>query len=74
MSSPESQFVEHKQSLGELKAIIESVAAFATYQGGTIRIGIRPNGDQVGIQLGRTTLEDLTFDIKLNTDPPQFPG
>ena len=74
MEVPESQFVEYKQSLGELKEIIESVAAFATCQGGTIRIGIRPNGEPVGVQIGRTTLEDLARDIKLNTDPPQFPS
>lgn len=70
----ESQFVEHKQTLSELKSIIESVAAFATCQGGTIRIGIGPNGEAVGVQIGRTTLEDLARDIKLNTDPPQFPS
>jgi len=74
MTIPESQFVENKQSLGELKDIIDSVASFATCQGGTIRIGIRPNGDHVGVQIGRTTLEDLARDIKLNTDPPQFPS
>lgn len=74
MDVPESQFVEHKQSLGELKDIIESVAAFATCQGGTIRIGIRPNGEPAGVQIGHTTLEDLARDIKLNTDPPQFPS
>lgn len=72
MEVPESQFLEHKQSLGELKDIIESVAAFATCQGGNIRIGIRPNGDPLGVQIGRTTLEDLARDIKLNTDPAQF--
>jgi len=74
MEVPESQFVEHKQSLGELKEIIESVAAFATCQGGTIRIGIRSNGEKIGVQIGRTTLEDLARDIKQNTDPPQFPS
>ena len=74
MTILESQFVEDKQSLGELKSIIESVAAFATCQGGTIRIGIRPDGEPVGVQIGRTTLEDLARDIKLNTDPPQFPS
>ena len=72
MTIPESQFVENKQSLTELKAIIESVAAFATCQGGTDPHGFRPDGDPVGVQIGRTTLEDLARDIKLYTDPPQF--
>lgn len=74
MSIPESQFSEDKQSLGELQAIIETVAAFATCQGGTIRVGIKPNGERAGVGIGRTTLEDLARDIKLNTDPPQFPS
>jgi hypothetical protein len=42
MSIPESQFSEDKQSLGEMKAIVETVAAFATCEGGTIRVGIKP--------------------------------
>lgn len=74
MSIPESQFNEDKQSLGELQAIVETVAAFATCQGGTIRVGIRPNGERAGVEIGRTTLEDLARDIKLHTDPPQFPS
>ena len=74
MGIPESQFSEDKQSLGELQSIVETVAAFATCQGGTIRVGIKPNGERVGVEIGRTTLEDLARDIKLNTDPPQFPS
>jgi ATP-dependent DNA helicase RecG len=74
MSIPESQFSEDKQSLGEMKAIVETVAAFATCEGGTIRVGIKPTGERIGVEIGRTTLEDLARDIKLNTDPPQFPS
>ena len=74
MSIPESQFSEDKQSLGEMQAIIETVAAFATCQGGTIHVGIKPNGERAGVEIGRTTLEDLARDIKLHTDPPQFPS
>ena len=33
---PESERVEWKQSLGEWKEIVETCAAFATAQGGTI--------------------------------------
>ena len=71
---PESQFSEDKQSLGEIKAIVETVAALASCQGGTIRVGITPTGECVGVEIGRTTLEDLARDIKLNTEPPQFPS
>ena len=74
MSIPESQFSEDKQSLGEMQAIVETVAAFASCQGGTVRVGITPHGERIGVEIGRTTLEDLARDIKLNTDPPQFPS
>ena len=74
MSIPESQFSEDKQSLGEMHAIVETVAAFASGEGGTIRVGINANGERIGVEIGRTTLEDLARDIKMNTDPPQFPS
>jgi len=70
---PESETVEWKQSLGEWEEIVETCAAFATAQGGTIYIGIRPNGEYLGVQIGKGTIEDLVNKIKLNTDPPQFP-
>ncbi len=74
VNMPESQFSEDKQSLGEMQAVVETVAAFASCQGGTIRVGITPHGERVGVKIGRTTLEDLARDIKQNTDPPQFPS
>ena len=74
MTASESQFLEYKTSLGEIKSIVESVAAFATSQGGTICVGIAPDGKRVGVQLGRTTLEDLARDIKINTEPQQYPS
>jgi ATP-dependent DNA helicase RecG len=70
----EYENIEYKQSLSELRAIIETVAAFATTQGGTVRIGQAPDGRHVGVQLGRNTLENLANDIKHNTSPAQFPS
>ena len=70
----EYQNWENKQSLMERREIVKSVAAFATSQGGTIRIGIAPNGQRKGIELGKGTLEQLANDIKTNVDPPQFPS
>lgn len=72
--NPESENIECKQSLGELRAIIETVAAFASAQGGTIRIGEAPDGNRVGVQVGHNTLENLANDLKRNTDPAQFPS
>lgn len=70
----EGEHIEHKQSLNEWKAIVESVAAFATVKGGRVRIGITPEGARIGVQVGRGTLEDLANKIKTNTDPPQYPS
>lgn len=50
------------------------MAAFATTKGGIVRIGIGPKGENVGVQLGKGTLEDLSNKIKQNTDPPQYPS
>jgi len=69
----ESETVEWKQSLGEWKEIVETCAAFATAQGGTIYVGISPKGERIGVRIGHGTLEDLANKIKLNTEPPQYP-
>jgi ATP-dependent DNA helicase RecG len=69
----ESHRLETKQSLAERDGIVETVAAFATADGGVIRVGVRPDGERVGVQLGRGTLENLANEIKQNTEPPQYP-
>jgi ATP-dependent DNA helicase RecG len=66
---PESETVEWKRSPGEWKEIVETCAAFATSRGGTIYVGIGPNGDRVGVQIGQGTLEDLANKIAQNTNP-----
>jgi len=66
---------ENKLSMNEWKEVAESVAAFATAKGGVVRIGIDPGtGEKRGVQIGRTTLEQLANNIKANTNPPQFPS
>jgi predicted HTH transcriptional regulator len=66
MTAFEYEHIENKQSLNEWREIVESVAAFATAQGGVIRIGISPNGQRVGVQLGQRSLENLADQIKNN--------
>lgn len=70
----ESEAVEHKLSLSDWRAIVETVAALATATGGVIRVGIAPNSDAVGVQIGRTTLERLANQIRENTEPSQYPS
>jgi len=70
----ESQTVEWKQSFGEWKEIVETCAAFATAEGGTIYVGTSPDGKRVGVTVGKGSLEDIANKIKTNTDPAQFPS
>jgi ATP-dependent DNA helicase RecG len=72
-SAVETETLEHKQSLNEWREIVETVAAFATARGGTIRVGVDPGGARVGVQLGQRSLENLADQIKSNTEPPQYP-
>jgi len=74
MSSQESQTHECKRSLAEWREIVETVAALATVDGGTIEVGIDPSGRVVGCDVGKHTLEDLANKIHQNTDPSQAPA
>lgn len=71
---PESDTVEWKKSLGEWKEIVETCAAFASAGGGSIWIGIGPDGHAVGVQVGKGTMEDLANKIAQNTNPRQTPA
>ncbi|MFH1970584.1 MAG: helix-turn-helix domain-containing protein [Verrucomicrobiota bacterium] len=71
---PESETVEWKQSLSEWKEIVETCAAFATAQGGTVYVGISPNGEAVGIDVGKGTMEDIINKIASNTSPRLVPS
>lgn len=73
MAEEETGTIEHKLSLSERREIVESVAAFSSAEGGTILIGVRPDGVRVGVQTGRGSLEGLANEIKQNTDPHTFP-
>lgn len=70
----ESEVSEFKESVGEWKETIQTISAFANTQGGTLLIGIDDEGEMLGIQIGKKTIEDLANKIKENTDPKIFPG
>jgi len=70
----EGERVELKESLGEWKEIVKTCAAFATARGGRIFIGVSDNGQPVGMQIGKGTLEDLTNKIVQNTHPKIVPA
>jgi len=70
----ESEYVEYKPSLSQIKDIVETVAAFSTTEGGRIEIGRDDHGNILGITVGKGTVENLANDIKQNTDPPVYPS
>lgn len=70
----ENERLEYKTSLSEKHEATITLAAFATAQGGEVRFGVTSDGQRVGVQIGKTTLEELANYIKQNTDPPQFPS
>lgn len=69
----ESTTIEWKQSLAEMKEIIEAVAAFANTEGGRIFIGVSPEGKAAGVQIGKGTIEKLVNQIAQNIDPKVHP-
>ncbi|MBI4980685.1 putative DNA binding domain-containing protein [Candidatus Woesearchaeota archaeon] len=75
----ESQTLEFKKSLAEKKEILETISAFANTKGGEIFVGIEENKDGtvkeiVGITIEGKEIENLTNEIKQNTDPVIFPS
>lgn len=59
ISKGESEGIEFKESLGELKEIIETIVAFANKNGGKILIGVRDDGNVIGVKIGKGTIENI---------------
>jgi len=75
----ESQKLEFKKSLGEIKEILETISAFSNTKGGRIIVGVDENKDGsvkevVGVKIKGKEIENLTNEIKQNTDPVVFPS
>lgn len=75
----ESQAIEFKKSLAEINQILETISAFSNTKGGKILVGIEENKDGtikevVGITIKGKEIENLTNEIKQNTDPVIFPS
>ncbi len=69
----ESTTLEWKQSLSEINEIIETVAAFSNTEGGRIIVGVSPQGEVLGVQTGKSTLEKMVNHIAQSTDPKIHP-
>lgn len=69
----ESETAEFKESSSDLNAILETVCAFSNSKGGRVYIGIRDNGEIVGVTIGKKTLEELSSFIRQNSSPKIYP-
>ena len=52
---------------------IESLAAFANAKGGAVYIGMKDNGELVGVQLGKESIQQWINEIKSKTEPSIIP-
>ncbi len=70
----ESETIEFKSSLSEMRRVLETLSAFSNGKGGRVLVGIDDKGHIKGVDIGRNTIENLANDVKRNTDPPLFPS
>lgn len=69
----ETHTVEFKESLSLRDEIGEGISALSNTSGGVIFVGVTDNGEVLGVQIGKKTIEDLANFIKINTDNHAFP-
>ncbi|MBF0479201.1 MAG: putative DNA binding domain-containing protein [Candidatus Omnitrophica bacterium] len=69
IGSGESMTVEWKQTLAEMKEIIETVTAFVNTEGGKIFVGVKDFDNIAGVQIGKGSLEELANKIAQHTEP-----
>lgn len=73
IGAAESTTIEWKKSLSVFHEIMETISAFSNTEGGKILVGISDDGEVLGVQIGKGTIEDLVNKIGQHTDPKVFP-
>ena len=73
IGAAESTTIEWKKSLSVFHEIMETISAFSNTEGGKIFIGVSDDGEVLGVQIGKGTIEDLVNKIGQHTDPKVFP-
>ncbi len=73
LASGESDKVEFKESLAEIKEILKTIVAFANTKGGVILIGVKDDGTVKGIKVGRRSINKLLNEIKNKIKPLILP-
>ncbi|MCD6483826.1 MAG: putative DNA binding domain-containing protein [Candidatus Odinarchaeota archaeon] len=69
----ESETVEFKKSLSEIREIVQTLSAFANTKGGKIIVGVDDSGNITGVTIGKDTIEKLVSTIIQNTNPRVYP-
>lgn len=69
----ESERLELKPSLSQIKEIIQTISAFTNKNGGKIIIGASSKGKILGLQVGKDTVERLTNKIFTSLEPKIYP-
>jgi ATP-dependent DNA helicase RecG len=69
----ENQNKEFKKSLSDIDSILKTITAFANNGGGELNIGIDDDGKEIGISIGKNTIENLSKKISQELSPPIRP-
>ncbi|RLF04836.1 MAG: hypothetical protein DRJ64_06375, partial [Thermoprotei archaeon] len=69
----EGETVEFKRSLAEFREIVETICAFSNTHGGTVLVGVSDDGEVIGTNVGRSTIENLVSRIARETNPRIYP-
>lgn len=73
IKNSESQTIEWKPSLSQVNEVIQTIGAFVNTEGGRIIIGVSKSGKLLGLNIGKSTIEDLSNKIHQNLDPKIHP-
>ena len=65
----ESENIEYKSSLKELKEIMKTICALSNTKGGTIFVGVDDSGKKIGVKIGKNTIENLSNTIRRDITP-----
>ena len=71
MRRGECETIEFKEKFG--REAIETIVAMANTHGGYVLIGVRDDGDVVGMSIGKNTLANWANEISQNTEPRIIP-
>jgi predicted HTH transcriptional regulator len=69
----ESEGLEFKRSLSELKEILETVCTFANSHGGIVLVGIDDDGSILGVKISNKTVQKLEREIHDRIEPFVYP-